>query len=92
MDPTDVYLQDGRWHALWDGAVNHGEAPPHGSMKLPLAPLLGQEDPGCSAEAVAKLSSVWLGANGGVNEAKEQWQAQGRKHRCTVRDMHTESR
>lgn len=46
---TEVHgLQNGCWHALWDGAVNQGKAPFHGSMKLLLAPLLGQEDPCCS--------------------------------------------
>lgn len=79
MIPKDVYLQDGCWHALWDRAVDHGEAPFHGSMKLMLAHLLGQEDPCCSAEAAAKLSSAWLGAQRGVNDAEQQWQAESRE-------------
>lgn len=43
-------------------------------MKLLLAPLLGQEHPCCSVKAVAKLSSVWLRAHRGVNDAEQQWQ------------------
>lgn len=92
MSPEDVYLQDGCWHALWDGAVDHSEAPFHGSVKLLLAPLLGQEDPRCSAEAVAKLSSAWLRAHRGVNDAEQQWQAKGRELGCTMCDMHGASR
>lgn len=56
--PADVYLQDGRRHALGDGAVDQGEAPSHGSVELLLAPLLGQEDPRRPAEAAAGLSSA----------------------------------
>lgn len=56
--PADVYLQDGRRHALGDGAVDQGEAPSHGSVQLLLAPLLGQEDPRRPAKAAAALSSA----------------------------------
>lgn len=49
--PADVYLQDGRRHALGDRAVDQGEAPSHDSVELLLAPLLGQEDPRRPAKA-----------------------------------------
>lgn len=62
MRPKDVYLQNGCWHALWEGAVDHSEAPFHGCMELLLASLQGQGDPSCSAQAPSELS--FLGDSG----------------------------
>lgn len=76
LRPKDVYLQNGCWHALREGAVDHSEAPFHGCVELLLASLQGQGDPSCSAEAPSELSFGWLGVHAGMNDAKGQRQAQ----------------
>lgn len=92
MRPKDVYLQNGCWHALWDGAVDHSEAPFHGCVELLLASLQGQGDPSCSAEAPPELSFDWLRVHAGMNDAKGQRQAQDSKHGWTVCNKHRETR
>lgn len=92
MGTKDVYLQNGCWHALGDGAVDHSEAPFHGCMELLLASLQGQGDPSCSAEAPSELSVGWLRVHAGMNDAKGQRQAQDSKHGCTVCNKRRETR